>query len=460
MMVSSTRPLTSTAGPSPRGDGSCSQSAGCAQQDPSDPQMYSLIQQLFNTAMVCTASSHEGTPAVAPSTQPPCPTSDGSSASVLGGLLAGIHPANPAFAGNNMVPASLRPQYDAHSGAGQPPFPAFPGSHPMAPYGIPLGPQPSPHDSEMLALPEPSSWSMLSASAGPSVGVLSPPANIAQVIASGSPGGAVLSSDTIGAQNPLLATYAAPHAYYPPASLGWHQSAPTTAYGESHSHYQSPTGSEFPTFPLPLRPLSATQSPTNNSFLLSGMANPAGAAPAQTLHFPAHGQSELRRVADRSFGALAQSIGTSLSPSPSRALLTGSDNDDSESNQESDVLVGPFRAEGSWKNQPRNSISRKQKKAFYRWLLDNTRFPFPSETERLSQLAVDLVSEKQFKYWFANIRCRQFTKHRDAEGNLYFAPNAKFYESCIRLGLAIQHEIPADVRRDMKHPRKHSMRRM
>ncbi|KAJ2131729.1 hypothetical protein GGF48_001393 [Coemansia sp. RSA 921] len=145
-----------------------------------------------------------------------------------------------------------------------------------------------------------------------------------------------------------------------------------------------------------------------------------------------------------------------MSPSPSK---TSENTSDSDSNQGSDLLVGPFKAEGGWKNQPRNSISRKQKKLFYMWLLENTRFPFPTENERV-YLDIDHVSEKQFKYWFANIRCRQFTKRRDSEGNLYFAPNAKFYESCFRMGLVIPHAIPADVRRAIKQPRKCSMRRV
>ncbi|KAJ2685809.1 homeodomain super, partial [Coemansia spiralis] len=109
-------------------------------------------------------------------------------------------------------------------------------------------------------------------------------------------------------------------------------------------------------------------------------------------------------------------------------------------------------------NRPRNSISRVQKQIFYSWLLDHTANPFPSENERIGVLAHDSMTERQFKYWFANIRCRQFTKHRDLEGNLYFVPAAKFYESCIRLGLPINHEIPATVQRDMKLPRQPSRR--
>ncbi|KAJ2781764.1 hypothetical protein H4R18_002677 [Coemansia javaensis] len=108
----------------------------------------------------------------------------------------------------------------------------------------------------------------------------------------------------------------------------------------------------------------------------------------------------------------------------------------------------------SWKNRPRNSVSRPQKRIFYSWLLDHTRLPFPTEEERTGVLAHDPMSERQFKYWFANIRSRQFTKHRDAEDALYFVPNAKFYESCIRLGVHIPHDIPPDIRRTMRLPRR------
>ncbi|KAJ1811991.1 hypothetical protein LPJ56_004069, partial [Coemansia sp. RSA 2599] len=104
----------------------------------------------------------------------------------------------------------------------------------------------------------------------------------------------------------------------------------------------------------------------------------------------------------------------------------------------------------NWKNQPRNSISRRQKIAFYQWLLENSRFPFPNENDRLGRLAIDGISEKKFKYWFANIRCRQFIKHRDINGEMFFEPNAKFYESCLRLKLVIPHAIPAEIRSSIK----------
>ncbi|KAJ1796726.1 hypothetical protein LPJ59_003573, partial [Coemansia sp. RSA 2399] len=110
----------------------------------------------------------------------------------------------------------------------------------------------------------------------------------------------------------------------------------------------------------------------------------------------------------------------------------------------------------SWKNQPRNSISKRQKLVFYKWLLENTRFPFPSDEERLGRLAVEPMSEKQFKYWFANIRCRQFVKHRSPNGEFFFTPNAKFYESCLRLKIEISGCIPVDVRRVMRKPRRSS----
>ncbi|KAJ2764660.1 hypothetical protein IWQ56_004405, partial [Coemansia nantahalensis] len=114
---------------------------------------------------------------------------------------------------------------------------------------------------------------------------------------------------------------------------------------------------------------------------------------------------------------------------------------------------------GYWKNRPRNSISRTQKQIFYAWLLEHTSNPFPSDNDRMGVLYHDAMTERQFKYWFANIRCRQFSKHRNNDGNLYFMPAAKFYESCIRLGLPINHEIPAEIQREMKFPRRQGGRR-
>ncbi|KAJ1941528.1 hypothetical protein GGF37_003511, partial [Kickxella alabastrina] len=64
------------------------------------------------------------------------------------------------------------------------------------------------------------------------------------------------------------------------------------------------------------------------------------------------------------------------------------------------------------------------------------------EEDRLGQLAVDEISERKFKYWFANIRCRQFNKNRKANGEIFFVPNAKFYMSCLRLKLPIPQDIP------------------
>ncbi|KAJ2481809.1 hypothetical protein IWW56_001524 [Coemansia sp. RSA 2131] len=309
-------------------------------------------------------------------------------------------------------------------------------------------PQPL-HDVEMLNFLEPPGWDILSAPAG--FNALSPPANIALVVSSSSPNGTPPLSHTIAAQSPLLAEYTASQSYPSTLSPAWQHSALPTAYATSHPYVQSSTSSEFTGLHSSLGSLSAAQSPNNSNFLISGMVNHA---PAQQL---VQGQSlGLRSVAGHTLGNHTCAA-PSMPPSPSK---TSENHSDSDSNQGSDGLVGPFRAEGGWKNQPRNSISHKQKKLFYMWLLDNTRFPFPTENERLAYLDVDHVSEKQFKYWFANIRCRQFTKHRDSEGNLYFAPNAKFYESCIRMGLAIPHAIPADVRRVMKQPRKYSMRRL
>ncbi|KAJ1724728.1 hypothetical protein LPJ53_001011, partial [Coemansia erecta] len=125
----------------------------------------------------------------------------------------------------------------------------------------------------------------------------------------------------------------------------------------------------------------------------------------------------------------------------------------SDSDNTSDTGFGSSGGRDSsanWKNKPRNSITRRQKIAFYQWLLANARFPFPTENDRLGRLAIDGISEKKFKYWFANIRCRQFTKHRDGNGEMYFVPNAKFYESCMRLKIAIPYAIPDEIRAMIK----------
>ncbi|KAJ2661913.1 hypothetical protein IWW48_002144 [Coemansia sp. RSA 1200] len=132
------------------------------------------------------------------------------------------------------------------------------------------------------------------------------------------------------------------------------------------------------------------------------------------------------------------------------AVLTANDR------QASRARSSSSSSSASWKNQPRNSISKRQKLVFYRWLLENERFPFPNDDERLGHLAVDAMTEKQFKYWFANIRCRQFIKHRSSTGEFFFTPNAKFYESCLRLRIDIPGSIPVDIRRAMRRPRRPS----
>ncbi|KAJ2575682.1 hypothetical protein GGH19_002804 [Coemansia sp. RSA 1807] len=381
----------------------------------------------------------------------------------FGQFFTDAYSANPALT-SSTVPVSLSPQYDILSEIPQPHISAF--SVPQATttlpsaamsYGIstiPISSHPSQqllqplHNAEMLSFLEPPGWGMLSTPAG--FNTLSQPANIALVVSSSSPNGTPPLSHTIAAQSPLLQEYTASQSYPPTLSPAWQPSAPPTAYATSHSYVHSSTNPEFTRLHGPLNSLSATQSPNNSNILISGIVN---YAPAQLVqgHF-----SGLRSVAGHSLGIHPACAAVSMSPSPSK---TSENTSDSDSNQGSDLLVGPFKAEGGWKNQPRNSISRKQKKLFYMWLLENTRFPFPTENERV-YLDIDHVSEKQFKYWFANIRCRQFTKRRDSEGNLYFAPNAKFYESCFRMGLVIPHAIPADVRRAIKQPRKCSMRRV
>ncbi|KAJ2707702.1 hypothetical protein FB645_000475 [Coemansia sp. IMI 203386] len=137
-----------------------------------------------------------------------------------------------------------------------------------------------------------------------------------------------------------------------------------------------------------------------------------------------------------------------VSASSACTNLGGSDSDNISDNGSGSP--GNRDSSANWKNQPRNSISRRQKIAFYQWLLENSRFPFPNENDRLGRLAIDGISEKKFKYWFANIRCRQFTKHRDVNGEMFFEPNAKFYESCLRLKLIIPHSIPVEIRRTIK----------
>ncbi|KAJ1992458.1 hypothetical protein GGI25_000129 [Coemansia spiralis] len=145
-----------------------------------------------------------------------------------------------------------------------------------------------------------------------------------------------------------------------------------------------------------------------------------------------------------------------LAARASPSSVGSSDEDDFSTASCGGPIRIPTKARGTsaWKNQPRNSISKQQKLVFYQWLLQNTRFPFPTDDDRCNILAVDRMSEKQFKYWFANIRCRQFVKHRGDNGEFYFTPNSKFYESCLRLKLDIPGCVSLDVKRSMRKPRK------
>ncbi|KAJ1751827.1 hypothetical protein LPJ79_001787 [Coemansia sp. RSA 1821] len=454
-MVSSTRPHSVS------GFGTSKVQNNSLLSTPQEPSVNTFIEQLINTAMVSTDTQNNAMADVAPfaasasETQPPISTQANAEAStVINSFLSKAYPSNSEPLNNDAFSSSQEM-------VSEPAFWLTPNaatssqSLDMLVYGIAELPPDSQafeqHNGEAQGVSEASTWSWLAGTPDPNM--LSPPAAIAQAITSN---GLSPASCTFAAHNSFLATCAS-QIYSPSVSATWPQSLPATAVGTCFSSYQSPASSE-PAMFQSLSSLTASQSPKNASFLPSAFGNPSALdGSAAQAYFPVSGPATeqpapvFRR--SRTLQADCHLPQTqdmpSLSPSPFS---------DSGSNQGGSDRAGPFKAEGGWKNQPRNSISRKQKRVFYKWLLDNTKFPFPTETDRLSCLCVDQISEKQFKYWFANIRCRQFSKQRDLNGNLYFAPNAKFYESCLRLGLPIRHEIPPEIRQAIRLPRKNSLR--
>ncbi|PIA18106.1 hypothetical protein COEREDRAFT_85567 [Coemansia reversa NRRL 1564] len=295
-------------------------------------------------------------------------------------------------------------------------------------------------------------------------------------------GGAPLSSDVVAMPESTLAGFEPLPLAYTHSSMSWdHTIVPAgnaiAQHANSHEHNHIFPICQTAQAPAQVLHVSAIEKHNKqpvipDCLVFSGLSEPllssvTGLAPAIQANFPSysnqssvpHLHPNVEKVRDGWFSrehSSSSSI-TSTSQLESRLSETGGEAEDSESDIGSDASIVHrcrLKTEGNWKNQPRNSISKKQKKIFYSWLLNNTSFPFPTEDERLNTLVVDTISEKQFRYWFANIRCRQFTKRRDSKGGQFFTPNAKFYESCSRIGLQIKHSIPASIRQNMKLQRR------
>ncbi|KAJ2538016.1 hypothetical protein EV175_006555 [Coemansia sp. RSA 1933] len=229
------------------------------------------------------------------------------------------------------------------------------------------------------------------------------------------------------------------------------------SHASSNNHqtlgHQPPAMSHYP----PLFGLSGSNTPPfHRQFIREPSYGSATTASSnQPLDFAAPNNGiESSFPNPQSFGAAA-AFRSAPPPPPSLPAFGTGDRGYASENSSGQAPRTP-RGSTSWKSQPRNSISKRQKLVFYKWLLENTRLPFPSDEERLGRLAIEPLSEKQFKYWFANIRCRQFIKHRNPNGGFFFTPNAKFYESCLRLKIEIAGCIPVDVRRVMRKPRRSS----
>ncbi|KAJ2455224.1 hypothetical protein EV183_000959 [Coemansia sp. RSA 2336] len=455
MMVSSTRPHSVS------GFGSSKVQNNSLLATPQEPPVNTFIEQFMNTELVSTDTQNNAMADAASfaasvfGTQQPVLTQANTEASTaINSFLSGMYPSNSELLDNAAFPSSQEM-------TSEPAFWLTPNaatssqSLNMLAYGIaelPLDSQASgQHNGESQGVSEASAWNWLAATPEPNI--LSPPPVFAQAATSN---GISPASCTFAAHNPLLATCAS-QIYSPSVSATWPQSLPATAVGASFPRSETPASTE-PAMFQSLSSLTASQSPRNASFLSSAFGNPSAVdGSAAQAYYPVHDTvTEQPAPAFRRSQTLQASY--PLSQTHNMPSLSPSPFSDSGSNQGGSDRAGPFKAEGGWKNQPRNSISRKQKRVFYKWLLDNTKFPFPTETDRLSCLCIDQISEKQFKYWFANIRCRQFSKQRDPNGNLYFAPNAKFYESCLRLGLPIRHGIPPEIRQAMRLPRKNSLR--
>ncbi|KAI7833189.1 hypothetical protein BX661DRAFT_179325 [Kickxella alabastrina] len=185
------------------------------------------------------------------------------------------------------------------------------------------------------------------------------------------------------------------------------------------------------------RKLSSTFPLTSSGLSQTSLHNPGNCMQNRTNTFPAG-------LFNHNFGFNGNLRNMLLSGSDISLLNCNNNNNNNSSDNgiSSMEFADNMNEISNWKSQPRNSISRMQKMEFYRWLIKNIHFPFPSEEDRLGQLAVDEISERKFKYWFANIRCRQFNKNRKANGEIFFVPNAKFYMSCLRLKLPIPQDIP------------------
>ncbi|KAJ2658272.1 hypothetical protein IWW48_004128 [Coemansia sp. RSA 1200] len=94
----------------------------------------------------------------------------------------------------------------------------------------------------------------------------------------------------------------------------------------------------------------------------------------------------------------------------------------------------------------RYRLNNDQKRCFYQWLVKNIDNPYPQETDRNSDLAIEEISKQRFKWWFSNHRHRSLQPVEDENGVKKFVPRLAFYKTCAKLGVEIDWEIPPDIR--------------
>ncbi|KAJ2652900.1 hypothetical protein GGH99_007570, partial [Coemansia sp. RSA 1285] len=95
-------------------------------------------------------------------------------------------------------------------------------------------------------------------------------------------------------------------------------------------------------------------------------------------------------------------------------------------------------------------------RCFYQWLVKNIDNPYPQETDRNSDLAIQEISKQRFKWWFSNHRHRSLRPVQDENGAKKFIPRLAFYKTCAKLGVEIDWEIPLDIREKLNAMRSSS----
>ncbi|KAJ2518405.1 hypothetical protein GGI11_002872, partial [Coemansia sp. RSA 2049] len=104
----------------------------------------------------------------------------------------------------------------------------------------------------------------------------------------------------------------------------------------------------------------------------------------------------------------------------------------------------------------RYRLNNDQKRCFYQWLVKNIDNPYPQETDRNSDLAIQEISKQRFKWWFSNHRHRSLRPVQDENGAKKFIPRLAFYKTCAKLGVEIDWEIPLDIREKLNAMRSSS----